>query len=179
MRAMPSALTSELLYKRALHYLERYAASSAGLRAVLQRSIKRHERRGEEIPAQAGQWIENVISKLQQAGYLNDKAFAETKLVSLRRAGNSTQKIRQKLMLKGVESGLMDEVLAADESNDRQAAIAFARRRRLGPFATTRRDELRDKHLAALARAGFALSLARQIINAPDADTLLEMDENC
>ena len=175
---MPSALTSELLYKRALHYLERYAASSAGLRAVLQRSIKRHERRGEDIPAQAGQWIENVISKLQQAGYLNDKAFAETKLVSLRRAGNSTQKIRQKLMLKGVESGLMDEVLAADESNDRQAAIAFARRR-LGPFATTRRVELRDKHLAALARAGFALSLARQIINAPDADTLLEMDEDC
>jgi regulatory protein len=163
------ALTAELIYQRALHYLERYAAPRAGVQAVLQRSVRRAQRRGEEIPAQTGQWITAALDKLEQAGYLNDKTFAEAKLVSLRRAGASTQKIRQKLAVKGVERDVVAAVLEQDESNDRVAAVAFARRRRLGPFADARkRAELKDKHIAAMARAGFSLDLARRIVGVSD-----------
>ena len=49
------------------------------------------------------------------------------------------------------------------------AALAFARRRRLGPFRTTAsRAEHREKDLAKLARQGFAYETARRIIDADE-----------
>jgi regulatory protein len=162
---MPRTLTPDSLYKSALHYLERYAASQAGVRAVLQRNLKRRERRGEALPEQAQQWIEQAVNKLSAAGYLNDKAFAETKLVALRRAGASARVIKMKLTHKGVDTATLEAVLESDESNDKEAALAYAKRRRLGPFADARtRTEKRDKHIAALVRAGFSLSLARDLV---------------
>ena len=51
------------------------------------------------------------------------------------------------------------------------AALAFARRRRLGPFRTTAsRAEHREKDLAKLARQGFAYETARRIIDREDGD---------
>lgn len=171
---MAKALTAELIYQRALHYLERYAAPRAGVKAVLQRSVMRAKRRGEEIPSATGGWIEAALDKLEKAGYLSDKSFAEIKLVSLRRAGASSQKIRQKLAVKGVAADIVADVLERDESDDRQAAVAFARRRRLGPYADEKkRAALKDKHIAAMARAGFSLALARWVVNAVDAETLV------
>jgi regulatory protein len=162
---MPRTLTAESLFKSALHYLERYSASQAGVRAVLQRNLKRRQRRGEELPEQAQLWLEQAVEKLVKAGYLNDKAFAETKLVALRRAGASTRVIKMKLTHKGVDPATLSDVLELDESNDEQAALNLARRRRLGPFADPRlRAEKRDKHIAALVRAGFSLRLARAVV---------------
>lgn len=171
MAQMPRTLTPDSLYKSALHYLERYAASQAGVRAVLQRNLKRRERRGEDLPEQAGQWIEQVVHKLSAAGYLNDKAFAETKLVALRRAGASSRVIKMKLTHKGVDAATLEAVLDSDESNDEQAALAYAKRRRLGPFADARtRAEKRDKHIAALVRAGFSLGLARSVVGKSEGE---------
>jgi regulatory protein len=168
------ALTAELIYQRALHYLERYAAPRAGVKAVLQRSVMRAQRRGDSIPQAVPEWIEAALDKLERAGYLSDKSFAETKLVSLRRAGTSSQKIRQKLAVKGVTVDVVADVLEHDESDDRQAAVAFARRRRLGPYADEKkRAALKDKHIAALARAGFSLTIARWVVNAVDAEALV------
>ena len=54
----------------------------------------------------------------------------------------------------------------AAEAIEDQAARAYAKRRRLGPY---RRPDLRaahrDRDLAALARAGFAYGLARRVID--------------
>ena len=49
-----------------------------------------------------------------------------------------------------------------------EAAIAFARRRRLGPFAPAG-DAMtpRDKALAAFARAGFTLEVSRRVLQTP------------
>ena len=52
------------------------------------------------------------------------------------------------------------------------AAVAFARRRRLGPFRTAKRAEHRDKDLAALGRGGVQLSDGERVVNAEDPDNI-------
>jgi regulatory protein len=51
------------------------------------------------------------------------------------------------------------------------AAIAYAKRRRLGAFRTSRDEtpERRRKDLMAMARAGFALDMARRALAGEDA----------
>jgi len=47
----------------------------------------------------------------------------------------------------------------------------LARRRRFGPFAAEAPDRpLREKHLAAMLRAGHRLDIARRIVDASDAE---------
>ena len=53
-----------------------------------------------------------------------------------------------------------------------KAAVALARRRRLGPFRHKDRKEHRTKDLAAMARGGFDYQLARKVIDAVDPDSL-------
>ncbi len=57
---------------------------------------------------------------------------------------------------------------------DLLAALRYARRRRLGPFCRGDRFERREKDLAALARAGFGVAFARPVIDADDADALID-----
>ncbi|MGH6947427.1 MAG: regulatory protein RecX, partial [Kiloniellales bacterium] len=54
-----------------------------------------------------------------------------------------------------------------------KAALAFARRRRLGPYrAEPDRAGRRERDLAALARQGFAYELARRVIDCRDPAAL-------
>lgn len=49
---------------------------------------------------------------------------------------------------------------------EEQAAQAYAKRRRLGPYRRPdQRAAHRDRDLAALARAGFAYGLARRVVD--------------
>ena len=87
--------------------------------------------------------------------------------------------IRLQLRRKGVGE---DEIAAAlaglrDQLNDPElaAALAYARRRRLGPFrAETERPAQRERDLAALARRGFAADVVLKVI---DARSLEELEE--
>jgi regulatory protein len=119
---------------------------------------------------------------LKANGLLDDRAYAEAQTASLHRRGIARRRIGQRLGARGVAR---DEVASAlsslDESHggdsadatDQRAALAFARRKRLGPFrAAAERKARRNRDLAALACAGFAYHLARRVIDAPDADEL-------
>ncbi len=172
---MPSSITPDRLFNRAVHYLERYAASVEGVRAVLLRGLQRAAQRGEVIPDEAPAWVEATLQRLSGLGYLNDRIFAEVKVRSLRSRGASSFKIRQALAHKGVDADLVAEALdGEDMADDWQAAVTFARKRRLGVFADEAvRVERKQKHLAALARAGFSMSLARRIIEAESVEDLI------
>jgi regulatory protein len=169
--------TPQYLANVALHYLERYAASEASLRRVLENRLRRATMeypdfgRDEErlVPLRAA--IDQLIDKYKKTGVLNDAAFAESKVHSLRREGRSRRAIIQKLGAKGVRGALVDAALeqSADgttpEEAERTAALAFAKRRKLGPFRKTAADPgIRRKDFAALARAGFSLHIAQQIL---------------
>lgn len=180
-RARP--ITAAYLQNAATFYLERYPATADGLRRVLARRVRRAEMAEAPVMDNVGQAIDAIVARFVASGAIDDAAFAQTKARALHRRGNSTRMTRQKLSLAGVDRDTLDkamisldEELATDPaSRERQAAIALARRRRLGPFrASEQRKQYRLRDLAALARAGFAGTVARTVIDAADPDALDE-----
>ena len=169
-------ITPQYLERAALHHLERYATSSENLRRVLTRKVWKAARLAEEGNAvdeeEAAAWIEAVVEKLQRAGALDDRAYAEGRVVSLRRQGESARGIAMKLGAKGVPRETVAAALELDEpeNDDVAAAVAYARRRRLGPWRKPgEREERHDRDMAALARKGYRLDLCRRVIEAQDA----------
>jgi regulatory protein len=169
-RSKPRKLAPADLQDRALDYLGRYAASTRRLRQVLTRRIRRSAEAHEFDPAPLLAELEQVIARLTRSGLLNDTAFAEMKARSLSRRGGSRRQIAAKLAASGVASVERTRALEAleEETPDAEfaAALAYAKRRRLGAFRARADDspERRRKDLAAMARAGFALDLARRAL---------------
>jgi regulatory protein len=169
-------VTPEYLEKAALHYLERFATSGANLRRVLLRKVERSAREHETDRAEAAGWVEALLARLEKQGLLNDRLYAEGRVASLRRRGDSARTVRNKLAQKGVAAPLVEDLLGREEEGSEfAAAVALARRRRLGPWRPEdKRTEMRDKDLATLARAGFSWDTVRRIVEAPTPEDLEE-----
>lgn len=173
----PPRVTPSYLENAALHYLERFAASSAGLRRVMLRKIDRSVAHwgGERADHLAA--LDAVIAKLAGLGYVNDESFAAMKTRALHRQGKGSRAIRATLAAKGVDGEMIDHAMEqlADEhpEPDFAAAVKLARKRRLGPFRPPQaRAETRSKDMAALARAGFDFDTARRVVDAADVMAL-------
>ena len=152
----PGAITAEWMMRAAAHYIERYATSSGNLRRVLEAKVRRRARARGEAPDEHGEMIAATVARFVDLKLVDDERFAEAKLASLRRRGTSARMAAAKLSEKGVERDLIETALAADESDDRTAAEAYARRRRLGPYRLRDRRARRDRDVAAMVRAGFS-----------------------
>ncbi|MBN33202.1 MAG: regulator [Rhodospirillaceae bacterium] len=178
MAKRPRKITLEYLDKAALFYLERYASSSENLKTVLRRKVWRSAREHEVDQEQAEVWIGETVARLQQGGWLDDQAWADMRVRSLRYKGESARSIRMKLAAKGIDEETATRALAQDEpdNSDIAAAISYARRRRMGPYRTgDDREERRERDMAALARKGFGLDLTRRVIDAEDEEALEEL----
>lgn len=176
-------ITAKYLQNAAMFHLERYPTTAEGLRRVLQRRVKKAEMLEAPVMENVGRAIEEIVARFVDAGAIDDKAFAQTKARALHRRGTSNRLTKQKLRMIGVDSDTLDKAMAALDqeldTNPRQrewkAAVALARRRRLGPFRPQKdRKEKRDRDLAAMARGGFAYDLARKVIDAASIDALDE-----
>jgi len=171
----PRQATASHLENAALHYLGRFASSSANLRRVLLRKVARSVRAHGTDPAEGAGLVEAIIARYLQSGLLDDAAYAAQKAANLRRRGSSRYGIRGKLAVKGIDAEVIDATLArlddGEGSGDLAAACALVRRRRLGPYRPPRAQAAhRRKDLAALARAGFSLDVARRVLAAADGD---------
>ncbi|HVF36897.1 MAG TPA: RecX family transcriptional regulator [Sphingomicrobium sp.] len=121
-----------------------------------------------------------LCEKLAELGYVDDRAFALACSRSLTGRGYGERRVQQALSLAGIgdEEGVEARDHAAKEAVD--AALRFARRRSLGPYATERQDSAkRDKALAAMVRAGHRFALARAVVDLapgeqPDMESLSE-----
>jgi regulatory protein len=72
-------------------------------------------------------------------------------------------------------AGLDEELHTDPRQREWKAAIALARRRRLGPYRAAKdRQECRARDLAAMARAGFDYDVARKVIDAASVEALDE-----
>ena len=175
-------ITAKYLQNAAAFYLERYPSSAEGLRRVLNRRVAKAKMLDAPIMDNVQQAIEAVVAKFVDAGVIDDKAFAQTKARSLHRRGTSSRLTRQKLKMAGVDSDTLDRAMNGLDleldtnpaQREWQAAVALARRRRLGPFRQKERKEHRDRDLAAMARGGFEYQLAKRVIDATDPDALDE-----
>jgi len=176
-------ITAKYLQNAATFYLERYPATAEGLRRVLNRRVRKAEMAEAPVMDNVKQAIETIVAKFVDAGVINDKEFAQTKARSLHRRGSSNRLTRRKLQLAGVDGETLDRAMVAlDEelhtdpaAREWQAAVALARRRRLGPFRAEKdRKDKRLRDLAAMARSGFAFAVAKKVIDAASVDALDE-----
>ncbi|WP_181705487.1 regulatory protein RecX [Chthonobacter rhizosphaerae] len=162
-----STADRDWLRRAALAYLERYASSEANLVRVLRRKIRRRATvTGRDI-ADPDALISEAIGACRRLGLLDDEAFVETKVASGARKGLSRRKMMAVLAAKGVDRDLAEAVVAREAPSERSAALAFARRRRLGPWRSPGRsgDDRAAKDIAALCRAGHGYGVARAVVS--------------
>lgn len=156
------------LRRSALAYCQRYAASEAHLARILERKLSKwrraegHEQFGDD--AAADRLIAETVSTCRRLGLVDDRAFAETKVSSGRRRGFSSARLAQGLLAQGVDRETVAEALAGSDVDDRRAALLFARRKRLGPWRTSARDDADRRDLSALCRNGHSLPIARWVM---------------
>ena len=175
--ATPATLDAAALERAAVEYLARYAASRRGVERVLARRIDKAARRGGVDVEAARAAARQALDRLAAQGLLDDERFAEGRARSLLARGRPVAAIRAALREKGVDAAQAEDAIAAlaheTPAPDLAAALALARRRRLGPYRPAgTRAARRDKDLGVMARAGFAREIARRIVDAPDLDAL-------
>lgn len=158
-RKIVKRLSESYLRNSSLYYLQRHPTSVSHYISVMERKMKR------SLKAHPDQDIEpflaflkdKLVAEFTRAGFLNDELYASALAGSLRRKGLPQRTIAMKLKLKGVEAPE-----APEGHDDLNAALIYAKRKRLGPFATRERDPMKD--LAALARAGFSYDVCKQVM---------------
>lgn len=172
-RRAPRKITQTYLENAGLYYLGRYASSTANFRRVMKRKIDRSARHHEQDAEQFYPLLEEIISRYQSSGLLNDAQYSFAKVRSLRARGTSERMIHAKLSQKGLSS---DEIAAAIEQHakeedadhkdetERAAAEKYARKRRLGPYRIPPDPDRYDKDMAAMARAGFSFDMVKTIL---------------
>jgi regulatory protein len=171
-RALPP-LNRIQLQELALRYVGRFATSRAKLRTYLSRKIRE---RGWDDTQEAD--LEALANRFTEIGYIDDSAFALGRARALTGRGYGKRRVTEQLRAAGIEER---HGLAACAHVDEQAvaaALRFAERRKLGPFALSPaldRKE-RDKAIGAMVRAGHGFSLARAIAILPPG-AKIELDE--
>ena len=151
-------------------YLDRYGGPRARVERTLQRRTRRKGLEGEAAAAM----VAAAMAKLDELEIMDDRAFAAGKASALRRRGTSRRAALAKLRGTGIAPDLAAAALAdLDESTEdpeRTAAERYAERRRLGPWRAdpAQRALRRDRDVAALARAGFPVRLAMDVIDGRD-----------
>ena len=169
-------LKKSSLENAALYYLERYAASVEGLRRVLARRVEKAAREERCDREEAAAWVGDIVERFARSGLVDDRVFAEAKVASRRRRGDSAKRIQAALHEKGVDTAIIADALAEADGEDRQAAELeaawrLARRRRLGPYRPAgQRAERRTRDLASLGRAGFGYAIAVAVVDADPPD---------
>jgi regulatory protein len=165
-------LNRERLHELALFYLGRFSTTRAKLSSYLDRKLRERGWEGEAAPE-----IEALVERLAGSGLIDDALYAQAKARSLTERGYGAGRVRQSLRAAGIEEadGVAAHELAAEGAAD--AALRFARRRRIGPFAEIMADRAgREKALAAMVRAGHGFELARAVVNA-EPGSELDLDD--
>lgn len=156
----------------ALRYVGRFSTTRAKLRSYLARKIRERGWDGARAPDVAA-----IAERFAAQGYVDDAAFALAKSEALTARGYGKRRVLQSMRIAGVGE---DDSAAARDHADAEAvaaALRFARRRRIGPFADSppRDPKERERALAAMVRAGHGFGLARAIVAlSPGAEVDLE-----
>jgi regulatory protein len=153
-------LDEDKLNELMLAYVARFATSRAKLAGYLARKVRERGWAGQGEPP-----LEALVAKAARVGFVDDAAFALSKARSLTARGYGERRVGQALHAAGIaeEDGAAARDLARGDAIE--AALHFAKKRRLGPFAAGQLDpQGREKALAAMVRAGHGFRLAKAIL---------------
>lgn len=166
-RRPPTPLTEAALHDLALRYVGKYATTRSKLRAYLARKLRERGWQEDREPA-----LDALADRFAELGYIDDAAFALSQSRSLSGRGFGKRRLAEKLRAAGVDESDGEEANAHADREAVDAALRFAERRRLGPFAAAVGDpRQREKWIAAMIRAGHGFGIAREIaLLSPGAD---------
>ena len=164
-RKPPRPLDPARLEELALAYVGRFATSRAKLSHYLRRKLSE---RGWEAPDPPT--IEALVERLAQLGYVDDAAYALAKARALGQRGYGERRVDLALRQAGVDDNDRAPAQEMASTGAATAAIRYAQRRRLGPFARESADPKgRARALSAMIRAGHSFDLAHRLVDlAPD-----------
>lgn len=166
----PPPLNEERLRGLALHYVGKYATTQSKLGAYLTRKIRERGWDGERRTDVAA-----LVEQFAELGYINDAQYAEARSRAFVRRGYGERRLNEDLRASGI--GESDAVPAKEHMTESVfvAAENFARRKRLGPFASELAPpEKRQKQLHAFLRAGHGFEVARRFVNAEPGEVVEE-----
>ncbi|HEX4693113.1 regulatory protein RecX [Sphingomonas sp.] len=153
------------LERLALRYVERFATTRSRLVDYLRRKIRERGWEGEAADPVG------LAERFAELGYIDDRAYGEAKASAMARRGLGARRVAGALYQAGVKGDDAEAIAPAIEDRALEAAITFARRRRIGPFADSPADRPgREKQIAAMLRAGHSPQLARRIATMAPGD---------
>lgn len=166
---MVKKITHQRLYNITLYYLSRYDSCTSKVRDMLKRRILKDTQAGADVPTEVNEWIENIIKRVQELGYIDDRRYVQNQVRSMSNAGKSARFMTMKLTQMGIDADLIDEVLNASEDNDLTRAKQLVRRKKLGYLRPENvRADFYQKDLATLGRAGFSYEMAKTALDGED-----------
>jgi regulatory protein len=169
-------LTAAKLDEMALNYVGRFATSRAKLVAFLKRKLRERGWDGAAEPP-----LDELADRLVRLGYVDDRAFALSKARSLTGRGYGERRVQQALAQGGIGEDEGSDARGVAEEEAVAAALRFAQRRSIGPYAQAAPDPAqRERALAAMIRAGHRFPIARAIVDLkpgenPDAEVLINL----
>jgi regulatory protein len=108
-----------------------------------------------------------LVERFAELGYIDDQAFASARAAALQRRGYGERRIGQALRAAGIAEEDGAPAKAAAEDGAWAAALRFAERKRIGPYATEPLDRpARRRAFAAMARAGHQMDTIRRVLDA-------------
>ena len=158
-RRVRPPLEEAALQELALRYVGKYATTRAKLRAYLARKIRE---RGWDGERQVD--LEKLVGRFAELGYIDDAGYALGQSKSLSARGYGKQRLTQKLRVAGVEEEDSADANAHADAEAVTAALRYAQRRRIGPFANAAPERpQREKWIGSMVRAGHSFGLARAV----------------
>lgn len=146
----------------ALHYVGRYATTQARLTHYLERKLRERGWIDGEPEPDLGALVKEFV----RLGYVDDDAFAAARVNALLRRGYGATRLNIALRHAGIAVEKAESAARIDIDSAHEAAMIFARRKRLGPFGPQLQDpKARSRALAAFARAGHSYEIAGKILN--------------
>ena len=166
----PPPLDEAALRDLALRHVARFATSRGKLIAYLNRKLRERGWGGEE-PADP----EALADRFVDLRYIDDAGYAVMKSASLARRGYGARRIEEDLRAAGISESDREQADAQIASESWMAADRFARRKRVGPYATAPIDpKQREKAIAAFLRAGHDYTIARKWVDAAPGEDMTE-----
>ncbi len=169
-------VTVEEMRNFAFAYIEKYAPSKQQLKTYLLKKYLKFS-----VPTVKKQDITNlidiVLSDLEKNKFINDKFYSDSRAKSMIQRGNSINKIRNYLIVKGINNEFIKETLDKinDENSDQDffSAIKLCKKKRIGP---ARPDDNRPlfykKDISLLARNGFNFETSKKVMEIEKEDYL-------
>lgn len=161
-RQPPPPLDLAALERLALRYVERFATTRGRLADYLRRKLRERGWQGSQAADP-----DAVAARMVELGYIDDRAYAEAKAGTMAQRGLGARRVTGALRQARVGAEDINALAEGTDARALEAALAFARRRRIGPFADAPAErEMRERQIAAMARAGHPFALARRLAEA-------------